>query len=104
MVALHTEKRTLSGHVFQFPDWLKNMKMRLPPFLPSYGFSIILIFSLFIGAFLGIVFKQNAAVLKPLGDIFLNLLFTTIVPLVFFSISSAIAVNRRLRKISPNGL
>src|SRR4030043_59067 len=99
MVALHTEKRTLSGHVFQFPDWLKNMKMRLPPFLTSYGFSIILIFSLFIGAFLGIVFKQNAAVLKPLGDIFLNLLFTTIVPLVFFSISSAIAAMTNIRRL-----
>jgi len=73
--------------------------MRLPPFLTSYGFSIILIFSLFIGAFLGIVFKQNAAVLKPLGDIFLNLLFTTIVPLVFFSISSAIAAMTNIRRL-----
>src|SRR4030042_1399798 len=99
MVALHTEKRTLSGHVFQFPDWLKNMKMRLPPFLPSYRFSILLIFSLCIGAFLGIVLGQDAAVLKPLGDIFLNLLFTTIVPLVFFSISSAIAAITNIRRL-----
>jgi len=75
------------------------MKIRFPPFLTSYGFSIILIFSLFIGAFLGIVFKQNAAVLKPLGDIFLNLLFTTIVPLVFFSISSAIAAMTNMRRL-----
>jgi Na+/H+-dicarboxylate symporter len=75
------------------------MKIRFPPFLTSYGFSIILIFSLFIGAFLGIVFKQNAAVLKPLGDIFLNLLFTTIVPLVFFSISSAIAAITNIRRL-----
>jgi Na+/H+-dicarboxylate symporter len=75
------------------------MKMRLPPFLTSYGFSIILIFSLFIGAFLGIVFKENAAVLKPLGDIFLNLLFTTIVPLVFFSVSSAIAAMTNIRRL-----
>jgi Na+/H+-dicarboxylate symporter len=78
---------------------VKNMKMRLPPFLTSYGFSIILIFSLFIGAFFGIVFKQNAAVLKPLGDIFLNLLFTTIVPLVFFSVSSAIAAMTNIRRL-----
>jgi Na+/H+-dicarboxylate symporter len=75
------------------------MKMRLPPFLKSYGFSIVLIFSLFIGAFLGIIFKQNAAVLKPLGDIFLNLLFTTIVPLVFFSVSSAIAAMTNIRRL-----
>jgi len=75
------------------------MKIRFTPLLTSYGFSIILIFSLFIGAFLGIVFKQNAAVLKPLGDIFLNLLFTTIVPLVFFSISSAIAAMTNIRRL-----
>lgn len=52
-----------------------------------------------IGAFLGIVLKQNAAVLKPLGDIFLNLLFTTIVPLVFFSISSAVAAMTNVRRL-----
>lgn len=75
------------------------MKIRLPPFLTSYGFSIILIFSLLAGAFLGIVLKQNAVVLKPLGDIFLNLLFTTIVPLVFFSISSAIASMTNIRRL-----
>jgi len=73
--------------------------MRLSPFLTSYGFSIILIFSLFVGALLGIVFKQNAAVLKPLGDIFLNLLFTTIVPLVFFSIASAVAAMTNIRRL-----
>jgi Na+/H+-dicarboxylate symporter len=75
------------------------MKIRLPLFLTSYGFSIILIVSLFIGAFLGIVLKQNALVLKPLGDIFLNLLFTIIVPLVFFTISSAIAAMTNIRRL-----
>jgi Na+/H+-dicarboxylate symporter len=73
--------------------------MRLPPFLKSYVFSIILILSLFIGAFLGIVLKQDAGVLKPLGDIFLNLLFTVIVPLVFFSISSAVALMTNIRRL-----
>jgi Na+/H+-dicarboxylate symporter len=75
------------------------MNTRLPPFLRSYGFSILLIFSLFIGAFLGTVLKQNAALLKPLGDIFLNLLFTTIVPLVFFSIASAVAAMTNIRRL-----
>jgi Na+/H+-dicarboxylate symporter len=67
------------------------MRLKLPTFLSSYGFSITLIISLFIGTLLGIIFKQNAAVLKPFGDIFLNLLFTAIIPLVFFSISSSVA-------------
>jgi Na+/H+-dicarboxylate symporter len=75
------------------------MKNKLPPFLKSYGFSIILIVSIIIGAIIGIIYKKDAAVLKPLGDIFLNLLFTTIVPLVFFSISSAVAGMPNIRRL-----
>src|SRR4030042_643919 len=75
------------------------MKIKLPPFLKSYGFLIILIISIIIGAFLGIIYKKDAAVLKPLGDIFLNLLFTAIIPLVFFSISSAVAGMTNIRRL-----
>jgi len=67
------------------------MKTKTPSFLQSYGFSLLLISSIIIGAFIGIVYKGNATKLKPLGDIFLNLIFTAIVPLVFFSISSTVA-------------
>ncbi|MDD5168830.1 MAG: dicarboxylate/amino acid:cation symporter [Syntrophales bacterium] len=67
------------------------MKLKFPDFLKSYGFSLLLILSVLLGSVLGIVLKKDAAILKPLGDIFLNLLFTAIVPLVFFSISSAVA-------------
>lgn len=61
------------------------------PFLKAYGFSMILVASILTGAVVGIAFGRDAAFLKPLGDIFLNLLFTAIVPVVFFSISSAVA-------------
>ncbi len=71
----------------------------LPPFLKSYGFSLLLIVSIILGALLGIVFKKDAALFKPLGDIFLNLLFTVIVPLVFFSISSTVASMTNLRRL-----
>ncbi|HKZ18093.1 MAG TPA: cation:dicarboxylase symporter family transporter, partial [Geobacteraceae bacterium] len=74
-------------------------KRNLPPFLKSYGFSILLILSIIVGAVIGVVFKKDAAVLKPLGDIFLNLLFTVIVPLVFFSISSTVAGMTNLRRL-----
>ena len=67
------------------------MKINQSTFLESYGFSILLIISILTGAVLGIALKQDAAMLKPLGDIFLNLLFTVIVPLVFFSISATVA-------------
>ncbi|HOP40494.1 MAG TPA: dicarboxylate/amino acid:cation symporter [Geobacteraceae bacterium] len=75
------------------------MKRNLPPFLKSYGFSILLIASIVLGALLGIVFKKDAAAFKPLGDIFLNLLFTVIVPLVFFSISSSVASMTNIRRL-----
>lgn len=78
---------------------MKMMKRNLPPFLKSYGFSILLVISIILGAFIGIVFKKDAAVLKPLGDIFLNLLFTVIVPLVFFSISSTVASMTNLKRL-----
>lgn len=75
------------------------MKIKLPPFLKSYGFSIILIISILIGAFLGVIYKKDAVIFKPLGDIFLNLLFITIIPLVFFSISSAVAGMTNIRRL-----
>ena len=75
------------------------MKIKLPAFFKSYGFSFILIISIIIGSVLGIIFKKDAAVLKPLGDIFLNLLFTIVVPLVFFSISSAVAGMSDLKRL-----
>jgi Na+/H+-dicarboxylate symporter len=75
------------------------MKMKLPPFLKSYGFSIILIISIIIGSFLGIIYQKDAIAFKPFGDIFLNLLFTAIVPLVFFSISSAVASMTNIRRL-----
>ena len=75
------------------------MRNKLPPFLQSYGFSLILIASIILGALLGILFKKDAAVLKPLGDVFLNLLFTAIVPLVFFSIASAVAGMTNIRRL-----
>ena len=68
-------------------------------FFKNYSFSILLLVSISIGAGLGLILKQNAIVLKPLGDVFLNLLFTAVVPLVFFSISSAIAEMSDLHRL-----
>jgi len=68
-------------------------------FLENYGFSLILIASILAGSLIGAVLKEKAAVVKPLGDIFLNLLFTIVVPLVFFSISSAVAAMSDVRRL-----
>lgn len=53
--------------------------------------SYVLIISMIMGSLLGIYLKDQVSTIKPLGDIFINLLFTIVVPLVFFLISSSIA-------------
>jgi len=68
----------------------------------SYKSTIILLIAIVIGGAAGIIFGEDATVVQPFGDLFLNLIFMLIVPLVFFSISSAIAnINgmKRLGKI-----
>lgn len=56
----------------------------------SYKFPILLISSIIIGSIIGLIMGEKATVLKPFGEIFLNLMFTAIVPLVFSTIASAI--------------
>ncbi len=75
------------------------MRSRLPVFLKSYGFSLILISAILAGSILGIVLKKDAVLCKPFGDVFLNLLFTALVPLVFFSISSAVAAMADVKRL-----
>ena len=65
--------------------------MQMKKFFKNYKSTIILLFAIIIGAIVGIIFKEKAAVLSPLGDLFLNLMFIIIVPLVFLNISTAIA-------------
>ncbi len=59
--------------------------------IKSYRSSFVLLLSIFIGGVIGVVMGPQAKVLEPLGQIFLNLMFTLIVPLVFFSVTSSIA-------------
>ena len=60
-------------------------------FLKNYKSIMLLLGGILAGSILGLVFGKEVEVLKPLGDIFLNLLFTAIIPLVFFTISASIA-------------
>lgn len=59
--------------------------------LSNYKLTIFLLLSILIGGIAGVVFGPKTAVVKPFGDLFLNLLFMIIVPLVFFSIASSLA-------------
>lgn len=57
----------------------------------SYREPLILIGFVILGALLGILMGERAAFLYPIGQMWLNLLFVLLVPLIFFSISSSIA-------------
>lgn len=58
--------------------------------LKNYKSTIILIGGIILGTIVGLIFKEKANILSPLGDIFINLMFVVIVPLVFLTISSSI--------------
>ena len=60
-------------------------------FWTSYSNIILLIIGITIGSIVGIVMPDYVHYLKPLGDIFLNLLFVTVIPLVFFAIVTSVA-------------
>lgn len=59
--------------------------------LKNYSGIILLLTGITAGSFIGIFFPAAVIYLKPLGDIFLNLLFVSVVPLVFFAVSNSIA-------------
>ena len=65
----------------------------------SYRFPVILLLSIIIGSVLGLILGKKATVLQPLGDIFLNLMFTIVVPLVLITVTSAVASMANLRRL-----
>ncbi|KRN60655.1 MAG: dicarboxylate/amino acid:cation symporter [Carnobacterium sp.] len=65
----------------------------------QYKASVLLLGGLIIGGIAGVVFGEKATVVQPLGDLFLNLMFVMLVPLVFFSISSAIANMNGMKRL-----
>ena len=60
-------------------------------FWNNYKSSIVLLGAILLGGIVGATMGEKATVLKPIGELFLNLLFMTLVPLVFFSVTSAIS-------------
>ena len=67
------------------------MERRRSGFLKSYGSILLLVLGIVIGSIIGGFFPHTVMWLKPLGDIFLNLLFAAVIPLLFFAIASAVA-------------
>ena len=58
--------------------------------IKNYKQSIIFIGSLIIGTIVGLIFKEKATVLEPLGTLFINMLLVVVVPLIFLSITTSI--------------
>ena len=70
-------------------------------FLKNYSFILMMLTGILAGCIAGACFPMvkdgdtvlsaGAAVLEPLGTVFINLMFCVVVPMVFCSICSAIA-------------
>lgn len=59
--------------------------------LKNYSGILLLLLGIIVGSIIGIAAPAVVDYIKPLGDIFLNLLFVSVVPLVFFAVSNSIA-------------
>lgn len=68
-------------------------------FLKNYKSMLILIVAVLIGALAGIIFGEDAKVVAPLGDLFLNLLLVSIVPLIFLNITTSIGKMKEPKRL-----
>lgn len=68
-------------------------------FWSNYKQTIILLAALVIGAIVGLTFGEKAALLSPLGDLFMNLMFVIIVPLIFLTITTSIAKIKQPKRL-----
>lgn len=67
------------------------MEYSAKTFIQNYGSILLLLLGIGIGSLIGVFFPHFVNNLKPIGDIFLNLLFVSVIPLVFFAIASSVA-------------
>lgn len=66
-------------------------KRRMKEVFKNYSGIILLLLGITMGSIIGIAAPGLVNYIKPLGDIFLNLLFVSVVPLVFFAVSNSIS-------------
>ena len=69
-------------------------------FIRNYKSSIVLIMAIIIGTVIGIIFKEKASILSPLGDIFINMLLVIVVPLIFLTITVSISKMKSPKRLS----
>ena len=79
----------ITNYIIYFKFNLKEKEMK--NLFKNYKSTIILLCSVIIGGIIGTVMGPKSSVLEPFGKLFINLMFMILVPLVFFSVSSAMA-------------
>lgn len=67
--------------------------------LRNYANILLLLGGISLGSLCGYLFGARVEHIKFIGDIFINLLFTAIIPLVFFTIASSIAQLQKTEKL-----
>ena len=65
----------------------------------TYKSSVLLLGAMVVGGLVGFFWGEGAKVLQPVADIFLNLLYCCVVPLIFCSLTAAIAKMENLVKL-----
>ena len=65
----------------------------------NYKMTIFLLGGIILGAIIGVVFKEKAGILSPLGDLYLNMLLISIVPLIFLTITTSFAKIKTKKRI-----
>lgn len=73
--------------------------MERSKFWGNYGSSILLLLGIIVGSIVGVILGEKAMILSPIGDIFLNLMFTIVVPMVFISISTAVGNMLNMKRL-----
>ena len=73
-----------------------NKQLDKKSIIKNYAMMIVMLAAMVLGSIVGLIWPESATsagatVLKPVGTVFINMMFCIVVPLVFASISSAVA-------------
>ena len=66
--------------------------------LKNYGFLGVMLLSMLLGCVLGWIAPGAAVAVKPLGTVFINMMFCVVVPLVFASVAGSVASMGNMRR------
>ena len=66
--------------------------------LKNYGFLAVMLLAMLTGCLFGQLLPKAAEAVKPLGTVFINMMFCVVVPLVFMSIAGSIANMKSMKR------